>query len=150
MYLHHIKDLLNTLKILPECDCGQTTLGAVNLWHMFGVCSVYREGDLISPPARGIQTTLVPAGGSCVVEGDVIVPGTCEVLVLNCVVLCCVVLCCVVLCCVVLCCVVLCCVVLCCVDSTTFTSCWCVADTLVDHSVFRFEKGAIGFMIRQR
>jgi len=24
---------------------------------------VYREGDLITPPARGIQTTTIPAGG---------------------------------------------------------------------------------------
>lgn len=36
---------------------------------------VYREGDLISPPARGIQTTLVPAGGATVVELVPPVPG---------------------------------------------------------------------------
>lgn len=56
---------------------------------------VYREGDLISPPARGIQTTLVPAGGSAVVEMDTTVPGS---------------------------------------------------YTLVDHSIFRIDKGAVGFL----
>lgn len=29
---------------------------------------VYREGDVISPPARNIQTTMVPAGGVSIVE----------------------------------------------------------------------------------
>jgi nitrite reductase (NO-forming) len=37
---------------------------------------VYREGDLLSPPARNIQTTVVPAGGASVVEFDVNYPGT--------------------------------------------------------------------------
>jgi hypothetical protein len=36
---------------------------------------VYREGDLISPPARGLQTTLVPPGGASVVEFVPQVPG---------------------------------------------------------------------------
>lgn len=70
--------------------------------HLSSRCSigqifdkVYREGDLISPPARGIQTTLVPAGGSAVVEMDTTVPGS---------------------------------------------------FTLVDHSIFRIDKGAVGFL----
>lgn len=58
-------------------------------------CQVYREGDLISPPARGVQTTLIPAGGAAVVEVDLPVPGN---------------------------------------------------FTLVDHSIFRMDKGAIGFL----
>jgi nitrite reductase (NO-forming) len=33
------------------------------------------EGDLISPPARGLQTTLVPPGGASVVEFVRQVPG---------------------------------------------------------------------------
>jgi nitrite reductase (NO-forming) len=37
---------------------------------------VYREGDLLSPPARNVQTTVVPAGGASVVEFDVNYPGT--------------------------------------------------------------------------
>ena len=56
---------------------------------------VYREGDLISPPARGLQTTLIPAGGAAVVEVDLPVPGN---------------------------------------------------FTLIDHSIFRMDKGAIGFL----
>jgi nitrite reductase (NO-forming) len=36
---------------------------------------VYREGDLVSPPARSIQTTLVPPGGSTMVEFQVDYPG---------------------------------------------------------------------------
>lgn len=56
---------------------------------------VYREADLVSPPARSIQTTLVPAGGATVVEFRLEVPGT---------------------------------------------------YTLVDHAIFRVEKGAVGFL----
>jgi plastocyanin len=37
--------------------------------------AVYREGDLISPPAHGVQTTLIPSGGSAVVEFTLQVPG---------------------------------------------------------------------------
>ena len=57
--------------------------------------NVYREGDLISPPAHSIQTTLVPAGGATVVEFGLQVPGD---------------------------------------------------YTLVDHAIFRVEKGAVGFL----
>lgn len=46
-------------------------------YHIIGIIfdQVYREGDVISPPARGLQTTLVPAGGSTVVEFKTPVPG---------------------------------------------------------------------------
>ena len=68
-----------------KADVGQT----VRLWvgnpgpnlissfHVIGqiFSNVYREGDLISPPAHNIQTTLVPAGGSTVVEFSSAVPG---------------------------------------------------------------------------
>jgi len=66
-------------------------------FHLIGEIfdKVYREADLISPPARSIQTTLVPAGGATVVEFGVEVPGT---------------------------------------------------YTLVDHAIFRIEKGAVGFL----
>lgn len=37
---------------------------------------VFREGDLVSPPARHIQTTLIPAGGAAVVDLHCPVPGT--------------------------------------------------------------------------
>lgn len=41
---------------------------------------VYREGDLTTPPARGVHVTLVPAGGTSVVEMSPIVPGTYTIL----------------------------------------------------------------------
>jgi len=76
---------------------GNAGPNLVSSFHIIGGIfdKVYREGDLISPPARGLQTTLVPAGGASVVE---LVPTTPGVL------------------------------------------------TLVDHSVTRFDKGAIGFL----
>lgn len=50
----------------------------ISSFHVIGQIfdNVYREGDLISPPARGVQTTLIPAGGSAVVEFTSQVPGT--------------------------------------------------------------------------
>ncbi|MEO6119509.1 MAG: plastocyanin/azurin family copper-binding protein [Terriglobales bacterium] len=50
----------------------------ISSFHVIGQIfnKVYREGDLISPPGRGIQTTLIPAGGSAVVEFTSTVPGT--------------------------------------------------------------------------
>jgi len=56
---------------------------------------VYREGDIISPPARNIQTTLVPAGGVAIVEFQSLVPGN---------------------------------------------------YALIDHAIFRLDKGAVGFI----
>lgn len=54
--------------------------GGVNLTSNFHVIGeifdrVYREGDLVSPPAVNLQTTLVPAGGSVMVEFKVDFPG---------------------------------------------------------------------------
>ncbi|MDO8580065.1 MAG: multicopper oxidase domain-containing protein, partial [Candidatus Omnitrophota bacterium] len=48
----------------------------ISSFHVIGEIfdNVYREGDLISPPAHSIQTTLVPAGGSTVVEFGLEVP----------------------------------------------------------------------------
>jgi len=65
-------------------------------FHIIGCLfdRVYREGDMTCPPGRGLQTTMIPAGGAAVVEFDAIVPGN---------------------------------------------------YTIVDHSIFRIEKGAIGF-----
>lgn len=69
----------------------------VSSFHVIGTIfdKVYREGDLISPPARSVQTTTVPAGGAAVVEIVTTVPGS---------------------------------------------------FTLVDHSIFRIEKGCVGFL----
>jgi len=76
---------------------GNAGPNLVSSFHIIGAIfdKVYRDADLISPPARGIQTTLVPAGGATVVEFDAIVPGN---------------------------------------------------YTLVDHSIFRLEKGCVGFL----
>ncbi len=54
--------------------------GGVNLISNFHVIGeifdrVYREGDLVSSPARSVQTTLIPAGGAAVVEFKVDYPG---------------------------------------------------------------------------
>ena len=69
----------------------------ISSFHVIGEIfdNVYREGDLVSPPAHSIQTTLVPAGGATVVEFGLEVPGN---------------------------------------------------YTLVDHAIFRIEKGAVGFL----
>lgn len=69
----------------------------ISSFHVIGEVfdRLYREGDLISPPARSVQTTLVPAGGAAVVDFTLDVPGT---------------------------------------------------FTLVDHAIFRIEKGAVGFL----
>ncbi|HET9792352.1 MAG TPA: copper-containing nitrite reductase [Candidatus Angelobacter sp.] len=79
---------------------GNAGPNLVSSFHVIGAMfdSVYREGDLISPPARGIQTTLIPSGGSSVVEFTAHVPG---------------------------------------------------AYLLVDHSIFRIMKGAIGQIMVQ-
>ena len=76
---------------------GNAGPNLVSSFHIIGTVldKVYREGDLISPPARGLQTTLVPAGGAAVVEFVPTSPGTL---------------------------------------------------TLVDHSIIRIEKGAVGFV----
>jgi copper-containing nitrite reductase len=76
---------------------GNAGPNLVSSFHIIGTIMdrVYREGDLISPPARALQTTLIPAGGSTVIEMDAVVPGS---------------------------------------------------YTLVDHSIFRMEKGCVGFL----
>lgn len=56
---------------------------------------VYRDGDLVSPPGRYVQTIAVPPGGSSVVDLHMLVPGT---------------------------------------------------YTLVDHAIFRLDKGCVGFL----
>jgi len=54
--------------------------GGVNLVSSFHVIGeifdrVYSEGDLVSPPAQNLQTTLIPAGGAVMVEFKVDYPG---------------------------------------------------------------------------
>ena len=47
-------------------------------WHIIGEIfdKVWSEGSLTTPPLENVQTTLVPAAGSSVVEFTVEVPGT--------------------------------------------------------------------------
>ena len=47
-------------------------------FHVIGAVfdKVYPEGDITSPPLHNVQTTVIPAGGSAVVEFTVDVPGT--------------------------------------------------------------------------
>lgn len=46
-------------------------------FHVIGgiLDRLYPEGDIISPPHRNVQTTLVPAGGSMMTEFETLVPG---------------------------------------------------------------------------
>ena len=57
---------------------GNAGPNLISSFHVIGEIfdSVYREGDLVSVPARSVQTTLVPAGGATVVEFQLEVPGT--------------------------------------------------------------------------
>lgn len=66
-------------------------------FHVIGCIfdALYREGDLLSPPARCVQTTTIPPGGAAVVEMNLKVPGN---------------------------------------------------FTIVDHALFRLDKGCVGFM----
>ena len=57
---------------------GNAGPNLISSFHVIGQIfdKVYREGDLLSPPARSLQTTLIPAGGSAVVEFKPPVAGT--------------------------------------------------------------------------
>ena len=57
---------------------GNAGPNKISSFHIVGsvMDRVYREGDLISAPARALQTTLVPAGGAAVVEFVPQEPGT--------------------------------------------------------------------------
>jgi copper-containing nitrite reductase len=57
---------------------GNAGPNRISSFHVIGTIfdKVYREGSLEDPPAHGIQTTLVPAGGAVVVELVPQVPGT--------------------------------------------------------------------------
>jgi copper-containing nitrite reductase len=57
---------------------GDAGPNLISSFHIIGTIfdKVYREGDLVDPPAHNIQTTLVPAGGATAVEFEAKVPGT--------------------------------------------------------------------------
>ena len=56
---------------------GNAGPNLISSFHVIGEIfdNVYREADLVSPPAHSVQTTLVPSGGATVVEFGVEVPG---------------------------------------------------------------------------
>lgn len=56
---------------------GNAGVNLISNFHVIGEIfdRVYREGDLLSPPAQSVQTTLIPAGGAAVVEFKVDYPG---------------------------------------------------------------------------
>lgn len=57
---------------------GNAGPNKISSFHVIGEIfdRVWREGDLISPPARSVQTTLIPAGGGTVVEFETEQPAT--------------------------------------------------------------------------
>lgn len=57
---------------------GNAGPNLISSFHVIGEIfdNVYREADLVSPPAHSVQTTLVPAGGATVVDFGLEVPGT--------------------------------------------------------------------------
>src|ERR1051326_5546724 len=70
----------------PHVEIGQSVRifagnagpNLVSSFHVIGQIfdKVFREGDLISAPEQGVQTTLIPAGGSAGGEFTPRVPGT--------------------------------------------------------------------------
>jgi nitrite reductase (NO-forming) len=57
---------------------GNAGPNKLSSFHIVGMIMdrVYREGDLVSPPAHDLQTTLVPAGGAAMIEVTATVPGS--------------------------------------------------------------------------
>lgn len=56
---------------------GNGGVNFISSFHVIGEIfdRVYREGDVVSPPAQSVQTTLIPAGGAAMVEFTVDYPG---------------------------------------------------------------------------
>ena len=56
---------------------GNGGVNFISSFHVIGEIfdRVYREGDLVTPPAQSVQTTLIPAGGAAMVVFKVDYPG---------------------------------------------------------------------------
>ncbi len=56
---------------------GNGGVNFISNFHVIGEIfdRVYREGDLTTPPAQSVQTTLIPAGGAAIMEFKVDYPG---------------------------------------------------------------------------
>jgi hypothetical protein len=61
---------------------GNAGPNSVSSFHIVGTIfdKVYRDGDLVSPPQRCVQTVLVPAGGATCLEIVMQVPGSYAIL----------------------------------------------------------------------
>jgi copper-containing nitrite reductase len=57
---------------------GNAGPNLISSFHILGGVfeKVYRDGDVLSPPGRFIQTTMVPPGGAVIVDMKMLVPGT--------------------------------------------------------------------------
>lgn len=76
---------------------GNSGPNLTSSFHVIGsnLMKLYRDGDVVSPPAQYVQTASVPPGSATVVDMKMVVPGT---------------------------------------------------YTLLDHAIFRLEKGAVGYL----
>ncbi|KAG8412078.1 hypothetical protein J3459_016019 [Metarhizium acridum] len=76
---------------------GNAGPNLTSAFHVIGshFLNCYRDGDVVSPPARFVGTTSVPPGGTSIVDMKMVVPGS---------------------------------------------------YTIVDHAIFRIDKGAVGFI----
>ncbi|KAM5466398.1 hypothetical protein MauCBS54593_006136 [Microsporum audouinii] len=76
---------------------GNAGPNLTSAFHVIGsnFSKLYRDGDVVSPPANWVSTTSVPPGGSTIVDMKLAVPGT---------------------------------------------------YTIVDHAIFRLDKGAVGYL----
>jgi copper-containing nitrite reductase len=76
---------------------GNAGPNLTSAFHVIGThfLNCYRDGDVVSPPARFVGTTSVPPGGTSIVDLKMVVPGS---------------------------------------------------YTIVDHAIFRLDKGAVGFI----
>jgi copper-containing nitrite reductase len=57
---------------------GNAGPNLISSFHVIGGIfeRVFRDGDVLSPPGRFIQTTMVPPGGAVIVDMKMLVPGT--------------------------------------------------------------------------
>ncbi|CAF1001320.1 unnamed protein product [Rotaria sp. Silwood1] len=61
---------------------GNAGPNLISSFHIVGGIfeKLYRDGDVVSPPGRFVQTTIVPPGGATIVDMKMLVPGTYTIL----------------------------------------------------------------------
>ncbi|OGM39564.1 flavohemoprotein [Aspergillus bombycis] len=72
------KPLKATLDETVRIFFGNGGPNLTSSFHVIGTCfkNVYRDSDVLSPPAQCVQTVTVPPGGSTIVDMKMVVPGT--------------------------------------------------------------------------